>query len=729
MTDPLPQVPEPVNNLNLVEPVATTVATNSSLAVTNQNPNPNPNTNAGTNVSISAPVQTGSASLQQNQNPGEPGYFKKFITGLKRSGSSAPGAIIIISQVIWAIINIATVIMVIYILYRVFKYGYFRPFSIGHSEQFDMFMESYMKDFLDISNYIVNSDDNSISTKYAIEQFFEKYKDLNGGVSPLDPNTKIENFKPNSLPYIYLIMIFYDAIDTQDEHELTLMPKFVAREIVEKFFLSRENVKSSQTINLESIKQLHELKQLFISVREAVKNDVGNIKQKGPEIQNEKDPQLSIKLYTLDLMVNKYVDQSSDNILKSYDLRKTGGRSKVLIKIYTTEYYQYIFKEYLPDLWKPYGDEVQKLAKLYQDFIASDTVREIVLGLPMVLAGVNKEDFVDMGVSAGPNGEVQEHFIGVLKSIAKTFVAMYTIVIAIAQIVSDPANIIPGILQWLIGIIIGFLIYIMYLVLLVMSFVFIIPAAIIIFILKTAITLLWIVVYILIITIFGILTLIDMATGGIVLTLLRCENLPNAWHMLPGFVRDNVYVRKFFCQFRCSSRYYPDGYGCKKLPDYEPAYCPQQLIYNAYYNRLDQLKLVPYIHQYQPTIDYYLNKTDDDRKSLWEQLFNERRDFMELCSDKMNPYDHITNKMCYMLAKDDEFKEKNREQYDQIMALCDLTYCSSPEDEALFCNSKAKTANDKKDFDIITSLTMKIIILILATIVASQCLNLVTVKV
>lgn len=743
---------KPPINTPVVSPTSVEInVVEKSAIISNANPSPNNvttpsaplNTTPQPNipeVPVPSPVAAAGGSVPAaTQNQQEPGYLKKLLTGIKRSSTSAPGAIIVVAQVVWAIITIAAVIMVIYILYRVFKYGYIRPFSMGHSEQFDLYMESYMKDFIEISKYVIDSNDDN-QTKSAIEQFFKAYENLSDGVNPLQ--IKLENYKPNSLPYIYLIIIFYESIKDKDEHELTLMPKFVDRKIVEQFYIKRKDIEESQTINLPSIEKLESLRQAFDNIRLSVKNDVKTIKENGASL-TENDPNLSIKLYTLDLMVNKYFDKNSvdndnntskdnesiDNIVRSYNLRKTGGRSKILFHMYTKEYSQYIFKEYLPDLWKPYGDEVKLLAKLYQDFIASDTVRDVVLGLPMVLAGVNKEDFVDMGVSTGPNGEVQEHFIGVLKSIAKTFVALYTIVVAIAQIVADPANIIPGILQWLIGIIIGFLIYIMYLILLVMSFVFIIPAAIIIFILKTAITILWVVIYVLIIVIVGVLTLIDMFTGGIVLTLLRCENLPNAWHMLPGFVRDNVYVRKFFCQMRCTSRYHPSGYGCKKLPDYEPAYCPQQLIFNAYNTRLDQLKSVPYIHQYQPTIDYYLNKTEEERKTLWENLFDQRRDFMELCSDKMKPYDHITNKMCHIMTKDNDFKEKNREQYDQIMALCDLTYCTSPEDQALFCNSNAKTDNDKKDFDIITSITMKIIILVLAVIFASQCLNLVTVNV
>jgi hypothetical protein len=676
------------------------------------------------NESIASPtimtnLKTGlgqfASQLKSKSNPSD------LVNALKRVGKGGGiGGIVGLNKTIWAIFSLTLAVILVYVIYKSLRKGYFRPFLPGHTEPFEKYMESYMKDFIDHCNVLLKSSDSSAKT--VIKQFADMYKE----VSETDLfNADIGKYTPDTLPHMYMIIMFHKAIQKDDKEELSLVRKFFNRDVVEKYFVQRENIEKPQTVSVDAFSQIKQLEILFDEVRKVIHSDATLFKSRDVA-DTDTSTDVIISTYILDLMINHYFDQIHDNILRSYNLRKSGGRGWILFKLYMEEYNTYIFKETIPDIWKTLGSDTKTTAKRYQEAVASEKAQNFVRNLPFVIAGVDEgfaNNLSDPGVTTGPNGETREHFIQALNAIAKTFTALYKLVISVVQVISDPINFI----RWLLGLIIGFIIYLLYLVLIAMSFIFIIPAFIVILGLKLAFTIVWTAVYLLVAVVYLILQMLDKPTNGLIFKMLRCENLPNAWHLKPGFAKDNIFQRKFFCQYTCGKRYFPSGYKCEKLPQYEPSYCPHQLIFNAYDKRYSELQSNPFIHQYKPTIDYYLKKTDAARKAIWSDVYENRHEFMQQCSEKMAPYNHVTHKMCHVLADDEKFKKSNPDEYEKIMSLCDLTYCKNDADKSKFCKHTSDTSNDKNKHDIITTVTFKFIVLILCIIFVSGAMNLVRV--
>lgn len=618
--------------------------------------------------------------------------------------------IIKFNSLLWAVFYISLFCVLIYLIYYILKHGYIRPFVIGHSEPFEKYMETHMKDFIKITNHIINSKDNiSIQSKSIIQSFFNQYKRIsNVDLSKLD---SIKDYTPNSLPYLYILIIFYEAIANdgyKPMEELSMMPAFVDRQFVEKYFVQREGLKSPLTIDETKLGELKALRDIYNTLRTSLKRDTASLKN-NKSIDNL---ETGIFVYVLDLMLNDY----HDNIILSYNLRKPVGNTNVLLKIYLKDYTNYIFKETIPDIWKTFASDVTSLSDSYQKWIASPEVADFMTNLPFIIAGI--ENFENNNkVYEGPDIEVKEHFIGVLRSIAKTFVALYKIVIAVITVITDPA----AFIRWLLGLIIGFILYILYLVLLAVSFIFIIPAYIYMLLLKFTLTVYNILLWLGAIVLYTILGVIDSFTGGYIMRSLRCENLPSAWHSLAGYARNNIFKRQLLCNWRCNNRYFPEGFLCKKLSTSEPSYCPHQLIYNAFWENFDQLKTIPYIYHYKPTIDYYINKSDNDRKLLWKDTYKGRKEFASRCADNMEKYSHITHAMCKSISKNEEFKVKYPEQYNQIMSLCKFTYCKEFNE---FCSQDNVQIDNKNKKDIIITFTSQVIILLIIMIFGSTFLNL-----
>lgn len=656
--------------------------------------------------------------------------------------------VITLNKFVWSIFWLGVVVMFVYAVFLILRYGYIRPFVLGHSEPFENYMETYMKDFIEITNKILkHKDGTQLGCFSQIQQFFNTYKQISG-VDLSSEEISSGEFTPKTLPFLYLLYIFYEAIGGEGykpNEELSMMSMYVDRHHVEKYYKERNEVDEPHKI--KDVEELVGLRNTFNTLRDAVKNDSNTLRSGG--LTGSED--LSVHVFVFKLMLDDYFD----NIIMSYNLRKPIGYTNVLVKIYVAEYSEYIFKEMIPDIWESFGDDIKGLADGYTDFIASEESSTFMSNLPLMLAGV--EPFGDESDSGSPptwkpaswnnmwekmtgirtrtkdsannegseieqfqagEEEVHEHFIQALNAIAKTFIGLFKIVIAVVNVITDPI----AFIRWILGLSIGITIYIIYLLLVILSFIFIIPAFIIVFIYDWFMTIFMFLLWIGVAVLYMILGIIDTFTGGFILASLKCENLPTAWHTYSGYAKENKFVRKFFCRWRCAKRYVPVGAGCKKLPTYEPSYCPHQLIYNAYWENFDQLRTAPYIYHYKPTIDYYINNNVSERKAIWKTVYDGRKEFKNLCADKMGNYNHIIHTMCRSLNKNEKFKSMYPDQHTQIMNLCEFTYC---QDTNEFCDQKDLTTEEKTKNDIITTFTLRVICLLLIIMFASAFLQLV----
>ena len=611
--------------------------------------------------------------------------------------------VIEVSQFLWALIVISLLLFFVYLGYMMIKYGYVRPLTVGHSEPFAIYMEGYMEDFFAHYKKLEPG-----ATKNAIEAFMRTH-------NTLFPDKHLqhdaEGFKPNDMPYFYAIYIFYSSIGTKETHELSMLDKFFERSLVNRFYEGGKQTlmdavgKPMHSTKIDDITPLQQLRDAFNTMRDAIKTDAAFVKAQiddNSKTKSNLDSVISVLL--LDKMLNGYFD----TILTGYNYRKSGGRSWTLFKLYMAEYSQFTFKEEIPGLWKTYGEEVKTLAKSWQAFLNSEEVSDFVTNLPLKIAG--GETFAEEhGYKYEYKHDTEEHFA----SIIKAFIGIGKMIVMLFQIIEDPLSF----FRWLFGLFIGIFIYILYIILLIVSYwVFYVIFGIWLIIVKAIFTLFWVALFILIAVIFIFLTIFDNLTGGMILPMFRCENLPDAWSKYPSFCRNNKYHRTaILCSSKCANRYFPSSWLCKKLPTSEPSYCPQQLIYNAYRSNLDPLDSAPFTYNYKPTLDYYTKYSHDQRKSLWRDIYEKRVEFKSACASAMEPYNDITRCMCNTIAKDAEFQEKHPEEYVKLMELCKLTYCSTPEDTRFsYCStSGVNDDNAQKEKDIILKFTSYVIVFIL----------------
>lgn len=619
--------------------------------------------------------------------------------------------IMMTSALLYAILTIVFFCLLLYLVYWVIQYGYPRPFNIGHSEPFAKFMEGYMEALV---THLKQQ-----ATLPGVSRFLQQYKQTAG--SDLLSST---SYGPNDVPCMYIICIFYNelanALDSQ--HELSLIDKFIDRSLVDKYYEPgrKHTIGVATSYNPATGKHEHgksrleplvQLRQAFQHMRESVANEKSKVVQ---SVSQQDVTREHVSIHLLDMLLNRYLDKGDDNIVRSYNLRKSGGRSTVLLKMYMKEHSEYIFKEKIKiDVWSQFGAQVKFVTKLMQDAVASPTVYNFMMGLPMKLAGVE-------GFAPHPEEEVEEHFIGALMAIAKVFVALFKIVIAVVSVISDPLKFI----QWILGLIIGVILAVLYLLVLLISVIFIVPAGLWVLSIKIWLTIVWTALFLLISIFFVVAQLLDLITGGAILGALRCENLPNAWHTVPNFVNDNRYRRTFLCSSQCAARYYPTGsLMCKKQPAYEPSFCPQQLIYNAFMNNMEVLKNKPYTFHYVPTIEYY-RQSVEQRKQTWSTMFDKRRAYIDKCNEAMQPYDEMVKAMCTILMKDRGLKEDNPRDYNKLLSLCKLVYCNSLH-QMPYCDQAPDlpAADPASSLDLLRKTIHQFIVLVSIIIIANVFLN------
>ena len=694
------------------------------------------------------------------------GNLKSKFSGMRGAGGGRFQAILFvvegISKLIIALLVIFFVCLIVYVVYLCYTRYYLRRISIGHTEPFEIYMVSYFKEFFAFARE-VNEETKSGS---AIQSFITAYNQLLASLIVTNvsseeketetssiPNDKLtlnqDTFAVNDIPYFYLMFMFNRAIDHRDIHELSLMDKFIKREFVSKFYLPNQT-------SIGDISPLVQLKASFDNMRQTIQSESQELQTTS---DNDKHPEQSrsrIAIYMLDLMLNDYLNE----IKQLYNMRKSGGRSWIFFIIYMGEYSQFVFGEEIPRIWKPFIDDIASLADAYQTFLVSDPVQSFVEGLPLKIAGIenftnkeqNKPDNETWWSKLNPlnsasvfknstlfnkstpdkqahtsqdstkthtnKPDVIEHMSigGFFSAIGKIFPALFKILISIVNVINNPINFI----RWILGLLIGFTIYIIYLVICALSFLFYIPAFFIILIIDAIFTAFWVLLWLALAAFYLILTLLDILTGGNILPLFRCENLPNAWTHYPNYVRDNKYKRSLLCMYKCGNRFAPStgGLMCSKIAAAEPMYAPHQLIYNAYMEHFDPLKQVPFRYSYTPTIKYFQQNLEE-RTSLWRSVYHDTQDYMTICAEKMQPYDHIIKEMCLHLTSSENFATAHKTEHDQVVELCKITYCIG-DDKNKFDYCSAEDSVIQKDVDqgiihkvIVQSLALVILVLII----------------
>ena len=429
-------------------------------------------------------------------------------------------------------------------------------------------------------------------------------------------------------------------------------------------------------------------------------------------------------------------------IFKAYDFRKSGGPGNTkMFKLLMRDYVDYVWYDILPSIWKNFVQDYKDFAKRLLDWFTGPTVRTYMQNLPLTISGVKKEkftqeEFQDLPPHAKPGDTIETFgFLKPLIQLPKFFMLLVDVAKALATAVTNPLKA----FRILLGLIIGTIIYIGYSIISMFTAVFMVPAFIYILLYKIYQSAWWVLMFIIIALIYIVLWLLDYATGGAILPLFRCENLPTMWFTQPGYWFGNKYIKGIFCSSPCSKRFLPSSPGttwCDRKDNQQPAFCPQQLIYQ-YYNALltesppvtETIRSNP-IYAFKPDHAYHV-KSEVEQKAIVDAFTVNKFKYLEKCYagsknyksvNSILPYDNFNNREKFRPAQEvyntfslsvcnrlPEFENKygKDSKYVKILQqLCRETYCRYNYDKDFkegtytFCEDKDNAVPDDSNYTV-----------------------------
>lgn len=180
---------------------------------------------------------------------------------------------------------------------------------------------------------------------------------------------------------------------------------------------------------------------------------------------------------------------------------------------------------------------------------------------------------------------------------------------------------------------------------------------------------------------FVFIWLADLLTGGLVVKMMRCENLPNEWETRGGYAAGNKAVRLFgtTCCYPCAPRFRPFGPTCRRTPDHIPDFCPQQQIMRTL--RTGRPFQNPILHG-PIMFDHYpatgagraafrtLRREEKERRIV--AAFADARGFWTDCYMSLSRFDYVNRHVCVNVDRlpDDRYDAKSK-----MRSLCEQVYC------------------------------------------------------
>ena len=615
-----------------------------------------------------------------------------------------------LASVILSIIFLALVGLVVYVIYYFMFVAYPRFFFPGHTESKFMtdYMTQYFTDMVNYMNDCINSDIDSIKEKAST--FFATYKVAFGQ----DLQT-IEDFSMNNCIPLHVFFMFYNDLKSNDKKSFGQAFEILKKQIQEPAISTLQSFYGADNTIDISDTTWTTFQQLFKEF-EALRSSTDSFATAsyGSPMEKPSDA-ATISAMMLDVMFSKYFDGSklssktTDHIQRMYQMRQSGGFANFrLVKIYIGDFVDYAINQKIKkEIWGPFKEEASTLATRINDLMASDAVQNWFTDLPGNLAGTNNESFKnkypevskkveearETFLSSPYSNDIQEPFIDQLIKIAKTFVALFEVIMSIVNIIADPI----AFIKFLLGAIVAILLYIVFMLLYILQI-----ATAIAYVVKVAVcvfvTGVWIGQIALFAIFYGLLSVIDMPLGGFIMRSLRCENLPDAWASVSNWHNANKYERTFFCSNQCKSRFYPSDLVpllCTSQSADEPTYAPHQIIYNTYkqaefLNKLTTKKT----YSHTPDAKYYTMKADRQKK-LWEQVFKARQSYIKQCrigttsTSGYADYDPLIKRMCsYFSNASTTYDETTLES---INGICQDVFCGDDQEGPFFCTTEEES--------------------------------------
>lgn len=216
---------------------------------------------------------------------------------------------------------------------------------------------------------------------------------------------------------------------------------------------------------------------------------------------------------------------------------------------------------------------------------------------------------------------------------------------------------------------------------------------------------------------------VDLMTGGMLKSLVLCQNIPSKWYEIPNYHLRNYYSRGLFCSKPCASRYVPDptGTSCIRIPKQQPSYCPQAQFMRYYTGFSNIRKDKKYMYD-----DYrvkgnlaYLSKLPYIRESILLDDFLNKQKHLDACNNTtnkfgMSTYNNMLKVLCTNLDVIDRMTDLgsfDSKIIDRLRQVCNQGFCDSSKTYP-FCSVKTGTITTD-----ITDLVKKIISAIIGIIV------------
>ena len=605
-------------------------------------------------------------------------YFSKFV--------------IVFSQFLWALVTLVVFALVIYAIYYMIRYVYPRVFWFGHTAPYEDYMIGYSRQVFENVRVLAGISKHPLN-KPALKFLAAMRPDVGAQqVNGSYMNAPASLFTPQKAYKFYIYMIFREALEEKNERQLSLIKTFIPTTIP---YIKALYNKSLSTVEDDKIQLLDkDIYQVTEEFRKAVKQYADSIEKEGLPSKSKKTKEEAASFLaatTLKMHLHDYM--SAINL--AYDMRKSGGVGNfIMFRVFMKEYVQYVFKETIPNQWKTYGKDLKKSAQWYIGLINSKKVSSYFENLPKTLAGI--EGFIPEEIRPPMNEifggifeerppiepDVVEHF-GFLKgllSIGKFFENILKVALALVSAVTNPARFFRIVVGFILGLFIGLLYYIVA----GLSFFAYIPAFFAVTIFKLYVTIQWTSIFFLIAIIMTILWMLDMLTGGFIMRTLRCENLPHIWHDLANYAYGNKFKRTFMCSYPCNKKYRPQGGLCLKNPRYQPAFCPQQTLYNTWLNEigaadygstLNNRSTNPFI--FKPDMLYYSKLKDDDQKDYLAEYYDDKLAYLTRCGKELKTFDRVSMHIC--ANKDHLFDDEDMRK--RVGELCYTMYCQYKYDE------------------------------------------------
>jgi hypothetical protein len=613
-----------------------------------------------------------------------------------------------LAKLIVALLFLLCIALVSYIIYKIFKDKYPRPYTLGHSEPYDDFMPKYLADLLNTISSCAKNELKlvpqsivSACKQLISEDSVKENQKLIGKIDIMNTFVDEADCTPDNMPALYMYFIYKEAIFGQESHnELVLYKRFfdendyaagIDAALGAKRMEVRDKIKPD-------IQKLHDFFQNIMKLSDSPSPIPAN--------RASKYDALTLKLNVLASYRNE--------IFKAFDYRKSGGPGNMkLIVLLMRDYMSYTV-EVLSSVWTTWLTDIIKTGDEWATTASGPSVTNFVNSLPAKIGGV--ETFLP-GTIIPPYtkpGDTVEHlgFLKGLLEIPKFFMTLMNVAKAIATSITNPVKV----FRIIIGLIIGTIIAVLFTVIISLSFLFYIPATIWVVFRKIYQTIWLIFQWFWVLIFYFILWLIDFATGGAILPLFRCENLPDSWYKQPGFFEGNKNKRgKIFCNRTCFSRYAPNadsGY-CHKLQSRQPAFCPQQILFQCFDKLLNGdtgiVRISPMLYDFKPDVEFFALPLIEQQKVIAETLtkkykhlkkcytattdyrkaqdlkfvidFNNRKKHDAKNDIYVESSKAICDYLYFLKSSDDESHKKlvedNKTLIDQMSLLCKETYCKA----------------------------------------------------